>query len=90
MQIILTTSVIEEVEANAICLIRACKNIISTRPQFDYKKNFFNNNMKQLMSGQEKNEEEGKLIIKYMLNHEVKEVEKRNIEYKRNKRVIIQ
>lgn len=81
MQIILTTSVIEEVEANAICLIRACKNIISTRPQFDYKK-IFNNNMKQLMSGQEKNEEEGKLIIKYMLNHEVKEVEKRNIEYK--------
>ena len=77
MQIILTTSVIEEVEANAICLIRACKNIISTRPQFDYKK-IFNNNM----SGQEKNEEEGKLIIKYMLNHEVKEVEKRNIEYK--------
>ena len=38
--------------------------------------------LKQLMSGQEKNEEEGKLIIKYMLNHEVKEVEKRNIEYK--------
>ena len=56
MQIILTTSVIEEVEANAICLIRACKNIISTRPQFDYKKIF--NNMKQLMSGQEMKKKE--------------------------------
>ena len=81
VQIILTTSIIEETEANVICLIRTCKKIISTRPQFDYKK-IFNNNMKQLMSGQEKNEEEGKIIIKYLLNQEVKEVEKRNIEYK--------
>ena len=37
--------------------------------------------MKQIMRGQEKNEE-GKIIVKYMLNQEVKETEKRNIEYK--------
>jgi len=81
VQIILTTTINEEIETNVICLRRICKNIISTRPQFDYKK-VFNNNMKQLMSGQEKNEEEAKVIIKYILNQEVKEVENRNIEYK--------
>lgn len=81
VQIILTATINEEIETNVICLRRTCKNIISTRPQFDYKK-VFNNNMKQLMSGQEKNEEEEKVIIKYILDQEVKEVENRNIEYK--------
>ena len=70
----------EETEENVIYLIRTCKDIISTRPQFDYNK-IFKNNMKQIMRGQEKNEE-GKIIVKYMLNQEVKETEKRNIEYK--------
>ena len=80
VQIILTTTITEETEENVIYLIRTCKDIISTRPQFDYNK-IFKNNMKQIMRGQEKNEE-GKIIVKYMLNQEVKETEKRNIEYK--------
>ena len=74
------TTITEETEENVIYLIRTCKDIISTRPQFDYNK-IFKNNMKQIMRGQEKNEE-GKIIVKYMLNQEVKETEKRNIEYK--------
>ena len=60
VQIILTTTITEETEENVIYLIRTCKDIISTRPQFDYNK-IFKNNMKQIMRGQEKNEE-GKII----------------------------
>lgn len=36
VQIILTTTITEETEENVIYLIRTCKDIISTRPQFDY------------------------------------------------------
>mgnify|MGYP006915003822 CR=1 FL=1 len=38
VQIILTTTITEETEENVIYLIRTCKDIISTRPQFDYNK----------------------------------------------------